>query len=245
MSKTFYKKATGQGLNKKKFGIRVIGFVLFFFGITLVLYIFAPLVLWQIFLEPALASQQIVMPIPTSNFITPGTIRTLLSAEVSSLNVDYNDAKNWFPYVQNTVGEIKIPYYKISIPKLNITGAQVSAVDTDLAHHLVQFPGTASPSDRENTVIIGHSTLPSLYNFPKDYKTIFAYAHTLNIGDKIVLQLGNITYHYKIFSITIVDPANTSIFAQPVDDSYITIVTCTPPGTIWKRLVISSRLESL
>lgn len=244
MNKIIYKKEGPNGFGKKRFGVKLLGFSLFIFGSSLVFYIFTPLILWQVFLAPALAAQQIAAPIPSSNFITPGTIRTLLASEVSSLGTDYLDAKNWFSGAPSVTTQAKIPYYKISIPKLNITDAQVSAVDTDLAHHLVQFPGTAAPTDKGNDVIIGHSTLPSLYN-PKDYKTIFAYAHTLSLGDKILVLIGNVTYTYKIFSITIVDPTDTSIFAQPIDDSYLTIVTCTPPGTIWKRLVLSARLQSL
>ncbi len=244
MNKIYYKKAKNSGLKSKKIGLRILGFVLLIFGLSLVIYIFIPLLLWQVFIAPALASQQIASPIPTSGFVTPGTIRTIISSELTEFNTDYNDAKNWFPGVQNTQTQSKYSSYTISIPAINITDANVSATDTDLAHHLVQFPGTAAPTDKGNTVIIGHSTLPSLYD-PKNYKTIFAYAHTLKIGDTILVNLDKITYIYKIFSMTIVNPTDTSIFAQPTDDSYLTIVTCTPPGTIWKRLIISARIQSL
>ena len=31
--------------------------------------------------------------------------------------------------------------------------------------------------------------------------------------------------------------------ARDTTDSYLTLVTCTPPGTTWKRLIIKAKLE--
>ena len=47
---------------------------------------------------------------------------------------------------------------------------------------------------------------------------------------------------YSIENISVVDPDNTSVLEQSFDDSYITLITCTPPGTIWKRLIIKARI---
>ena len=91
-------------------------------------------------------------------------------------------------------------------------------------------------------MIFGHSTLPQLFN-PKNYKTIFANAYLLKENDLIYATVENITYKYRVYNISVVDPKDTSIFTQDLNDSYITLVTCTPPGTIWKRLIIKARLE--
>ena len=50
---------------------------------------------------------------------------------------------------------------------------------------------------------------------------------------------------YKIFNIRIVEQTDTYIFEQNYDNSYLTLVTCTPPGTIWKRLIIKAKLEKI
>lgn len=242
MSKTYYKKT--KRANKKIF-IRIAGLFLAFIGISVTAYVFAPLVLWEIFLAPVFASQGVVIPIPKTTFLTPASIKNLLTSQTQALGgVDYSNAKNWFiGYTYKNINS-RIASYTISIPKLGITNAIASTQDYDLGKHLVSLPGTAVPPDKGNTVIFGHSTLPQLYR-PDDYHTIFANVHRLEVGDELLINVANITYTYKIFSITIVDPQDTSPLEQTMDDSYLTIITCTPPGTIWKRLIIRSRIEKL
>lgn len=214
-------------------------------GVTIVVYVFSPLILWQIFIAPVLAAQEIVVPIPTTTLVTPASIKSLLASQASAFSgIDYTDAKNWFPTASAEGHHAKIPQYTISIPTLTIKDAVVSTIDTDLSKHLVNFDGGCTPPDKGNCVIFGHSTLPQLYN-PKDYKTIFANIQNVKVGDTILVNVQNIEYTYKIFSITVIDPDDTSVLAQTFDDSYLTLITCTPPGTVWKRLVIRSRLQTL
>lgn len=169
--------------------------------------------------------------------MTKATIQSLLT---SSLRGD-----DWLPdFYQETNNGSKTTHYKLSIPKVKIETAEVSAIDTDLNAHLVHFPGTALPPNKGNAVIFGHSTLPQLYD-PTNYKTIFANVHNLTIGDKFLVKIDDTIFTYKIYSISIVDADDTSYLAQPSDDSYLTVVTCTPPGTIWKRLIIKSKLEKI
>jgi sortase A len=108
--------------------------------------------------------------------------------------------------------------------------------------HLVQFNSDTLPGKDGNSVIFGHSTLPQLYD-PKNYKTIFANAYKLEVGDQIITEVNGIKNNYKIVSITVVEPTDTSPLAQNFTDSFLTIITCTPPGTIWKRLIIRARIE--
>jgi sortase A len=60
-----------------------------------------------------------------------------------------------------------------------------------------------------------------------------------------MVNVNNVTYKYRVENITVVDPNNTSILQQNFDDSYLTLVTCTPPGTIWKRLAVKARIEKI
>jgi len=233
---------------KKKFpkiALRIAGLFLAFTGISITAYIFAPLILWQIFLSPVFASQVMAIPIPKINFLTPAIMQNLLSSQVQLLNgANLNNAKNWFPTFIGKSNLSRIATYSVSIPRLDIVNAIVSTQDNDLGKHLVNLQGTAIPPDKGNAAIFGHSTLPQLYN-PKDYHTIFANIHQLQIGDEILVNVENITYTYQIFSITVVDPDNTSVLEQMLDDSYLTLITCTPPGTVWKRLIIKSRIQKL
>ncbi|MEK7501937.1 MAG: sortase [Patescibacteria group bacterium] len=243
MVKYYYKKA--DKIFRKKI-LRLFSLLVLFIGLVIVFYIFYPLVSWQIYFAPALASSKIQTPIPRSAVVNSSEIGSLISQAGNLLSgVDYTNAQNWFPgFNSSSKNQPKIPYYTISIPKLKINNATVSTRDNNLAIHLVNYQGTAVPPDNGNAVIFGHSTLPQLFN-PNDYKTIFANAYQLKIGDKIYTSVNGVTYVYNIFNISVVEPSDTSIFQQDYDNSYLTLVTCTPPGTIWKRLILKAKLEKI
>ncbi len=243
MGKYYYEKAD-KILRKKT--LRLLSLLILFTGLVIIFYIFYPLVSWQVYFAPALASSKIQAPIPRATVVNSSEIGSLISQAGNLLSgVDYTNAQNWFPGFNPTaVQERKISSYTISIPKLKINNATVSTIDNDLAIHLVNYQGTAFPPDKGTAVIFGHSTLPQLFN-PSDYKTIFANAYQLKIDDDIYTYIDGVSYRYKIFNISVVEPADTSIFEQNYDNSYLTLVTCTPPGTIWKRLIIKSKLEKI
>ncbi|MEK9207821.1 MAG: sortase, partial [Patescibacteria group bacterium] len=211
-------------------------------GILLFSYTFFPLISWQIYFAPVFASQKIQAPIPNGNVINSSNIGDLISMAASSVGADYTNAYNWYPGLghKNNV----VANYTISIPKLNIQNAVVTNENSDLTKHLVQFNADSVPPKEGNSIIFGHSTLPQLFD-PKNYKTIFATVYKLTTGDEIIVESNNIKYNYKVENITVVEPTDTSVLAQNYSDSFITIITCTPPGTTWKRLVVKARLEKI
>ncbi|MBI4080258.1 MAG: sortase [Candidatus Levybacteria bacterium] len=241
MNKIVYKK---DRKIKRKI-VRFAGLLLAITGFLSMLYLFFPLLSWELYFKSAQASSGITTPIPYTKVLTKNIIQGLLQASAQSLQgIDYTNASNWFPTYQEKKINKKISSYTITIPKINIANAYVSTTDYDLSKHLVHFGGTALPPEKGNAVIFGHSTLPQLYN-PKDYKTIFANIHSLKVGDTMHVNVDGISYVYRIFRIRVVKPDDTSVLAQNYDDSYLTIITCTPPGTIWMRLIIEARLETL
>jgi len=238
----YYKYKKKKILAKRKI-LRLISLGTFLTGAVIVVYVFFPLLSWQIYFAPVFASQNIKAPIPQNTIVSASTISSLIEEASNSLSgTDYTNAQNWFPSFkfQNS-GAPKFQSYTISIPKLKLSNLVVSTVDNDLASHLVNYQGTALPADKGNAVIFGHSTLPQLYN-AKSYKTVFTFLYELAPGDEIDATIGNVTYKYKVENVTVVDPDNTSVLQQDYDDSFLTLVTCTPPGTIWKRLIVRSRL---
>ncbi len=240
MSKIYYKE---NRTNYKRF-VKVAGIGLFLIGAGISLYIFSPLILWQVYSAPKL-SANIEAPIPRNNVLNPDLIQSLIAqAKDSIVGTDYTNAKNWFPGFKAQVNASKSPSYTISIPAIKIKDAQVSTTDYDLTRHLVNYQGTSIPPNTGNSVIFGHSTLPQLYD-PSDYKTIFANVQDLKIRDKILANVDGVSYSYKIYSIYVVDANDTSLFGQTFDNSYLTLVTCTPPGTTWKRLVIKAKIEKI
>lgn len=227
--------------------IKFTGLVISLTGLLFGGYFFFPLISWQIYLEPAFASQTLAVPIPKTTIVTKDYIQSLWLNTARSVQGLYDtNAQNWIPATPFKEVQIstQITYYFLSIPKIKINNAIVTTVDTDLSQHLVNFPGTSIPPSKGNAVIFGHSTLPQLYD-PKNYKTIFANIHSLVNDDIISINANNLTYNYKIYNISVTDPNDTSYMSQEENDSNLTIVTCTPPGTIWKRLIIRARLEKI
>ncbi|PIV71190.1 hypothetical protein COW57_00895, partial [Candidatus Roizmanbacteria bacterium CG17_big_fil_post_rev_8_21_14_2_50_39_7] len=100
------------------------------------------------------------------------------------------------------------------------------------------------PGEFGNVSIFGHSTLPQLYN-EKDYKTIFTYLPSLEKGDAIFVEVGDLEYEYEVTDMFVVNPDKISVLDQQYDAAYLTLVTCVPPGTFWKRLIVKAKLLRL
>lgn len=244
MIRYYYKRES-----KKKL-IRIFSLFVFVIGITIAAYVFFPVISWQIYFQPVFASQNIAYPIPRNTIISSSTLQTLVSHAHNKLSgTDYTNAETWFPNLSSISyskkrQKPKISSYTISVPKINLKHITVSTIDTNLSKYLINYPGTVFPGDLGSSVIFGHSTLPQLFN-PKDYKTIFANLYKIKVGDKIHSFVNGVSYTHKVYGITVVDPSDTSALIQNYDSSYLTLVTCTPPGTVWKRLIIKAKLEEL
>lgn len=241
MQPTIYKKAKQRNIRKI---IRFFGLGIFLSGILFGLYVFFPLLSWEIYIRPAFANQSFAAPIPKTTIVTTEYIQNIIKNSTSSFQTINYQNQDWLPSYTEASVEEQRSSYTISIPKLQITNAIVSTIDNRLNEHLVHFPGTAIPPAKGNAAIFGHSTLPQLYN-PTDYKTIFANILNMQIGDTIHVTMDTTAYTYKVVDISVVDAEDTSYLTQDYDNSYVTIITCTPPGTTWKRLIIKSKLETI
>lgn len=166
-------------------------------------------------------------------------------------NFDYTKASSWFPgSVQNelfsvkekTPEEINVPeYYSISIPSLGIADATVSIKDEDLTKHLVQYPQTAYPGQIGAPVIFGHSTLPQFFD-PKKYTAIFSTLPKLKLGSDIFVKYNGQEYTYRITNTIEVKPSELWVLKQDYSNKKIKIITCVPPGTTLRRLVVEGTL---
>lgn len=158
-------------------------------------------------------------------------------------NVDTTDAKVWFPeakFVRTVAPNIK--NYTLSIPKLGIIDADVELGSDNLQKNLVHYPGTALPGELGNPTIFGHSNLPIFYN-PKSYLTIFSKLPELKKGDKIIARVDSIEYTYEVYNLFTVDPKEIDVLEQKYDKYDMSLITCVPPGTVWKRLVVKAKLK--
>lgn len=228
---------------KRKNLLKLLSIGLIVAGLGVMGYVFFPFISWQIYFAPQFNQQNIAIPIPKYSVVSSSSVSDLIVNATNSIGVDYTDASNWFPSYKFQKSSLT-KSYTISIPKIKIQNALVSTFDTDLTKHLVNYIGTSLPPQKGNAVIFGHSTLPQLYE-QKSYKTIFTYLYQLAPGDEINVNSDGVNYKYKVESVVVVDPDNTTVLEQNYDDSFLTLVTCTPPGTIWKRLVVKARMQNV
>ena len=217
--------------------------VFFLFGIFLFSSAIFPIVQFQ--LEYASKFGQIVNPLSAKFYNQQGGVLGELST------ADYTQLNNWFvtdnhqnESAASVLSDSSETSYKISIPILKIKDAVVSVGSMDLKKSLIQYPQTALPGQLGNGVIFGHSVLPQFFN-PKSYLTIFSTLYRLKLGDEILIDFDNIQYKYLVEEMFEVQPTDLSVLEQRFDGKYLTLVTCSPPGTYLRRLIIKSRIVDI
>lgn len=225
-----YKKRNHRRKKVRKFG----GFLFISAGVALLFYFFFPIVSFHIYFSSAISELNIESPLPG--------VSGLFSTGVANATEDSTDARSWFPDQEIQKRSEEVKEYHLSIPSQGIYNAKVSSTDFDLSKHLVQYFSTSNnPTEKGTSVIFGHSSIPQWFD-PDDYTKIFAKIHQLSLGEEIVLTVDGKKYKYKILSKTILSNKDPKVFYQNFDNSYISLVTCTPPGTTWKRLVVRAAL---
>jgi LPXTG-site transpeptidase (sortase) family protein len=138
----------------------------------------------------------------------------------------------------STTPEVIIPKINVEIPAdYSQTSIDENVIENALENGVVHYPTTAVPGQNGNTAFFGHSS-NNIFNKGK-YKFAFVLLHTLVPGDTFYLSYNGKVYAYKVISRTIVDPSNVSVLdAVPGQTATATLITCDPPGTSLKRLVV-------
>ncbi len=146
------------------------------------------------------------------------------------------------------------PALSIEIEKIDVTAPIVWTTSNneksllkDLEKGVVRLPKTGIPAQEGNMVISGHS---SNYVWAKgNYNYIFQNLNELIPGDKIILKTTQA--NGKVFEKTyiikkkqVVKPDDPLIFENNEGLSEITLVTCWPLRTTWKRLIIKAEPET-
>ena len=161
----------------------------------------------------------------------------------TEVGADLTKASSWFAGSDAGFVSDSVKYFTLSIPKLDIKKATVAIGGEDLSESLIQFPGTALPGKIGNSVIFGHSILPIYYD-PENYLAIFSTLPTLVEEDEVVVNYDGITYTYEVESVFEVLPTDVQVLDQNSNGSYLTLITCTPPGHPQKprRLIVRAKI---
>lgn len=225
--------------------VRFLSYIIITIGFGLLAWAIYPVLAYEI--QARLISAIPVLQPVQSPQDTSHPSRFILGESTSlSQNVrEFLQVQEWFPdrpQLPATKGTFATRDYWLSIPKLNIQDAHVRVAGDDLAKELIHYLPNTAPGEYGSVTIFGHSTLPQLFNV-KDYKTIFTYLPSLSKGDSIFVSYDNQQFEYEIYDMFVVKPEQVSVLEPRYDASYLTLVTCVPPGTYWNRLIVRSKLK--
>lgn len=233
-------------------------------GLGLVASVIWPMVSYNLSLKLNSGSNKnnLLSPIIYESFASEANANT--SEPTLIADVDYTKASNWFTFSPadgvttpptsqsqfiNLDGQSKTltpqptkeAEYRLTIPSLGIKEAIVKANTDDLAKSLIQYQQTAFPGEAGAPVIFGHSTLPQFFN-PENYLTIFSTLPTVKIGADIFVDYAGVKYTYRISNMYEVKPTEFWVLKQDYTKKIMKLITCVPPGTKLRRLVVEAEL---
>lgn len=164
---------------------------------------------------------------------------------ISQLNYEHQHPAVSQPIQAQTASAVVPPDPTITIPKLNVHAPVIyentrdeSQVLTDLQSGVVHYAGTANPGQPGNAVIFGHSSED--WWVPGNYKFVFVLLDKLQPGDQFSVDYQSTRYVYQVTGSKVVEPTDLSVLEQTPTPT-MTLITCTPPGTSWKRLVVTAK----
>lgn len=132
----------------------------------------------------------------------------------------------------------------IIIPKINVeipvVYDQTSIAEKDMQRALergvVHYATTPTPGELGNAVIFGHSS-NNILNKGK-YKFAFVLLSRLENGDLFYLDKDGKRYVYQVYSKKVVEPTDLSVLNPQDKPATATLITCDPPGTSLRRLIV-------
>lgn len=164
---------------------------------------------------------------------------------ISQLNYIHHNPAATSTVNATTASAVIPPDPTISIPKLNVhapviyeTTRDENQVLTDLQSGVVHYAGTSNPGQPGNSVIFGHSSED--WWVPGNYKFVFVLLDKLQPGDQFSVDYQSTRYVYEVTGSKVVEPTDLSVLDQTATPT-MTLITCTPPGTSWKRLVVTAK----
>lgn len=135
---------------------------------------------------------------------------------------------------------------RIIIPKINVDVPVVydepsyneDKIQKALERGVVHYGTSAMPGQLGNNVIVGHSS-NDLFD-AGGYKFAFVLIDRLNNGDIFMLNYQGKRYVYKVYNKAVISPSDFSLINITPDKPVVTLITCTPPGTALKRLLVQA-----
>jgi LPXTG-site transpeptidase (sortase) family protein len=137
---------------------------------------------------------------------------------------------------------IYIPKIKANAPVLqdvnpNDEDEYINALYKGVAH----AKGTSTPNREGNVFLFAHSAV-NFYE-QRRFNIYFYLLGELKKDDPVYISYQGEIYTYKVLEIRKVDPSETKYLGKYMDEDTLTIMTCWPAGTDFKRLIVTAVRE--
>lgn len=142
---------------------------------------------------------------------------------------------------------IDIPAIGIKAPIIWSQKEDSREINKELENGVIHYPETTFPMMRGNSYITGHS---SYYTWVKsDYKEVFKDIHLLKDKDEVIIHIKlkngkSIDAIYEVSGTGEVVLPNDERLFRDYEGYEMTLVTCWPLGTNWKRMMFKAYLKS-
>jgi LPXTG-site transpeptidase (sortase) family protein len=120
------------------------------------------------------------------------------------------------------------------IPDVNPYNSQIYQLA--LTKGVAQAKGTVKPDEVGNMFLFSHSSANLLE--ATRYNSVFYLLSKLTRNDEIYIYYKNVKYKYMVSATKLVDSKDVSYLSSTSSIHSLTLMTCWPPGTTFKRLVI-------
>lgn len=138
-----------------------------------------------------------------------------------------------------------LPFF-IEVPKLgiyekihaNVNPNSAKEYEAALQEGVAHALGSSFPGQDKMIYIFGHST-DGVWNV-EAFNAVFYQIKDLQIGDQIILHLGEEKFDYVVSAQDIVKSSEIDFVNNLKDEKILLLQTCWPPGTSWQRLFVSA-----
>lgn len=140
--------------------------------------------------------------------------------------------------------------FSIVIPKINANSKVTKNVDpfdskiyqTALTKGVAHAKGTSTPDKLGNTFIFAHSA--GNWYQANQFNAVFYLLNKLEIGDEIMIYYQSQKYNYTVNESKIINGNELTYMSSKTNQKQLTLMTCWPPGTTLKRLVVIGTLKN-
>jgi len=134
--------------------------------------------------------------------------------------------------------------FSIIIPKINANAKVIKNVDPSnsreyqraLTQGVAHAKNSALPGEIGNTFIFAHSA--GNWYEANQYNAVFYLLNKLTSGDEVDVYYQGQRYVYQVSESKIISANDTKYMEKPTLSPKLTLMTCWPPGTTLKRLII-------